>query len=87
MSGPEELIRKLVGRMEAGPRTLHRYSSPTSMCRRLRLGLGASSPEDCNCGLDALLAQARALTGDAPCLKPAHFYKEPSRASRFSQSW
>lgn len=73
----EELVRQLVYRIEHSMLPLHRYGSPYDACYRLQHGLGFTRPEQCDCGLDALLAQARAFTSDLRSNIPAHFYQEP----------
>jgi hypothetical protein len=54
-----ELIRELVRRIEYATYNQHGYQ-----CERVRRGLAVTRPEACTCGLDALLAEARALIGD-----------------------
>jgi hypothetical protein len=77
---PKELVRQLVERIERYPQTLHRYNAIYDCCGRLRQGKGLafSTPDDCDCGLDKLLAQAREFTGDSPSSIPAQFYKAHS---------
>jgi hypothetical protein len=50
--------------IEESPRTLHRDRGYSDRCLRLREGLAFTRPEDCDCGLDALLAEAHAFTAD-----------------------
>ena len=57
-----DVVRRLVYRIEESRRTLHRNETYRDRCKRLQLGLAFSKPEDCDCGLDTLLAEARALT-------------------------
>jgi hypothetical protein len=59
-----DLVRRLVYEIEESPRTLHKDRGYSDRCLRLREGLAFTRPEDCDCGLDALLAEARALTGE-----------------------
>jgi hypothetical protein len=59
-----DLVRRLVERIETGTFTLHRSGSYLTRCRRVNEGIAQTEPEDCTCGLDALLAKARAFTGD-----------------------
>jgi len=54
-----DLVGRLVYRIEDARHTLHRDEIGSSRCMRLELGLVNSKPEDCDCGLDALLAEAR----------------------------
>ncbi len=54
------LIARLVERIESHPLTLHRRNSYLDQYARLRKDLLFSAPEDCDCGLDALLIEARA---------------------------
>jgi hypothetical protein len=61
-----ELVRRLVYEIEESPRTLHKDRGYSDRCLRLREGLAFTRPEDCDCGLDALLAEAHAFTGDGP---------------------
>jgi hypothetical protein len=57
-----DVLRRLTYRIEDSRHTLHRDQTPRDRCKRLQLGLAFSKPEDCDCGLDELLAQARTLT-------------------------
>jgi hypothetical protein len=59
-----DLVRRLTYAIEDSRLTLHRDRNRLDRCKRLQLGLAFSRPEDCDCGLDALLAEARSLTGD-----------------------
>jgi hypothetical protein len=59
-----DLVRRLVYEIEDSPRTLHRDRGYSDRCLRLREGLAFTKPEDCDCGLDALLAEAHAFTAD-----------------------
>jgi hypothetical protein len=52
--------------IEESPRTLHKDRGFSDRCLRLREGLAFTKPEDCDCGLDALLAEAHAFAGDGP---------------------
>ena len=55
-----DIIARLLDRIERVTGTLHR--APTShlhKCTRPRMCMGFSKPEDCDCGLDELLAEAR----------------------------
>jgi hypothetical protein len=61
-----ELVRRLVYEIEESPRTLHKDRGYSDRCLRLREGLAFTKPEDCDCGLDELLAEARAFAGDGP---------------------
>jgi hypothetical protein len=54
------------------------------MCKRLKMGLAFSKPENCDCGLDRVLSRARALTGDQPASIPPDYYGVPDRLSRRS---
>jgi hypothetical protein len=58
------LVRRLVYEIEESPRTLHKDRGYSDRCMRLKEGLAFTKPEDCDCGLDELLAEARAFTGD-----------------------
>lgn len=75
----QEIVRELVGVIEHSINPLHRCNAPSDMCRRMRLGLAFSKPEDCTCGLDNLLSKAREFTGDQPSDIPAYYYREPVR--------
>ena len=59
-----DVIRQLVRRIEDADYSLHRDGNYVRRCERIRKGLDQSTPADCTCGLDALLAEARAITGD-----------------------
>jgi hypothetical protein len=59
-----ELVRRLVYEIEESPRTLHKDRGYSDRCLRLREGLAFTRPEDCDCGLDALLAEAHAFTAN-----------------------
>jgi hypothetical protein len=61
-----DLVRRLVYEIEESPRTLHKDRGYSDRCMRSREGLAFTRPEDCDCGLDALLAEARAFAGEAP---------------------
>jgi hypothetical protein len=67
---PVVLVRLLADRIEDAPRTLHLDEGPAYRCRRVELGYAFSKPTDCTCGLDALLAEARALVSAGSNLSP-----------------
>ena len=79
--GPEvsDIIRMLVCRIEDADFSLHRDGNYVKRCQRIRMGLDQSTPEDCTCGLDALLAKARAITGDEPRERPHQATRQASR--------
>jgi hypothetical protein len=58
-----DLVGRLVYQIEDARHTLHRDETPTNRCRRIELGLAFSRPKDCDCGLDALLAEAQEFVG------------------------
>ncbi len=70
MADPTDLITRLVQRMESHGRTLHRYEARYDCCKRLMHGLGFSGPEDCDCGLDPLLAEAHEFIETAEVREP-----------------
>jgi hypothetical protein len=59
-----DLVRRLVYEIEESPRTLHKDRGYSDRCLRLREGLAFTRAEDCDCGLDALLAEAHAFTAE-----------------------
>jgi hypothetical protein len=61
-----ELVRRLVYEIEDAKLPLHRDRGYSDRCKRLRDGLAFTKPADCDCGLDALLAEAHAFAGEAP---------------------
>jgi hypothetical protein len=67
LTNPVDLVRRLTYRIEDAPRTLHLDEGPSHQCRRVLLGYAFSKPDDCTCGLDDLLAEARAFMAAGQC--------------------
>mgnify|MGYP000335800920 CR=1 FL=1 len=57
----KEVASRLVHIIEYAPVSLHRYNASYDQCNRLKKGLAVTTARDCDCGLDALLAEAHQL--------------------------
>ena len=81
-----ELVRQLVNRIETATFSLHRGGSYLTRCKRVTYGLDDTGPEDCTCGLDVLLAEARALTGNPPSERePPLRHRDKSKSRRLTK--
>jgi hypothetical protein len=57
-------MRRLIKRIETYPYTLHANTPFETRCTRMRFGLRFTTPDDCDRGLDGLLAEARFLISE-----------------------
>jgi hypothetical protein len=78
-----QLVRDLVERIENANFTLHWSGGWPHQCKRVVKGLSFSSPEDCTCGLDQLLEEARKVAGDDQLGR----HEPPVRQVRTRKPW
>jgi hypothetical protein len=76
------LIKRLVDRIETAMHPLHWSGGWPHRCKRIEMGTGFSKPEDCTCGLDPLLKEAKDYIGDGTPIKAPNYKPPPTRTRR-----